>query len=82
METNSARGECQRDGKKKKGSGGSSDEQTGCQHNLWGAHTLLIRGLETVRDCVQVQTIIFYCVLYNLAGFYTQNQCCKTHSSS
>lgn len=43
--TNAALRECQKD---EKGSGGSGDEQTWCQHNLWGARTLLMKGLEVV----------------------------------
>ncbi len=61
--------------KDEKSSGGSRDEPTGCQHNLWGARTLLMKGLETetVRNCVQFSFILLYSsqfnsILCNIAG--------------
>lgn len=50
--------------KDEKGSGGSKDEQTGSQQNLWCTRTALMNGLETLRhrqggcqDLFQIQAV-------------------------
>lgn len=43
--TNAGLRECRKD---EKSSSGSRDEQTGCQHNIWGERTMLTKGLDNV----------------------------------
>lgn len=56
--TNAALRECGKDEEKKKAAVDQGMSRQGCQHNLWGAGTLLMNGLER-QHRVQVNSILF-----------------------